>query len=214
MQKLDLTKCYKAYYTAKKVPELLDIERAQFLSITGKGDPSGKEYHDKIQALYSAAYNIKTMCKAIGKDFTVAKLEGLWSFDENKYQNLSITESPAMVPPREWTYRIMIRMPEYVTQEQVSASIRSVVARKQLLLAEAIELFTLTEGKVVQMLHVGPFVTEPETLEQIQKFMQMNGLKKNGFHHEIYLSDFNKTSPDKLKTILREPVSQTGGSFQ
>jgi hypothetical protein len=206
MAKLDLTKQHKAYYNAKKKPELLTIEKAQFLSITGKGDPSEKAYSDKIQALYSTAYAVKFFCKALDKDFVVAKLQGLWNFDEEKYKNLSIEEAPVKVPRSVWSYRMMIRMPDFVTKEQVKSAIQTVITKKQIQLATDIEFYEMEEGKVVQMLHVGAFANEPETLKQIQEFITENNLQRNGLHHEIYLSDFNKTSPDKLKTILREPV--------
>lgn len=206
MAKLDLTKQHKEYYNAKSQPELLTIEKAQFLTITGKGDPSEKAYSDKIQALYSTAYAVKFLCKALDNDFVVAKLQGLWNFDENKYQNLSIDEAPLTVPRIEWSYRMMIRMPDFVTKEQVKSAIQTVVTKKKIQLATDIEFYEMKEGKVVQMLHVGAFANEPVTLKQMQEFMMANNFQKNGPHHEIYLSDFNKTSPEKLKTILREPV--------
>jgi hypothetical protein len=206
MEKLNLTKHYKEYYTAKNQPELIEINAAQFLSITGKGDPAEKPYLDNIQALYATAYAIKFLNKALGKDFVVSKLEGLWNFDEDRYPNLSITEAPVKVPRSEWQYRMLIRMPEYITQEQVDVSIRNVVEKKKIALAAGIELYQMKEGKSVQMLHMGPFSNEPETLLKIQAFAKMNGLQRNGWHHEIYLSDFNKTAAENLKTILREPV--------
>jgi hypothetical protein len=206
MKKLDLTKHYKTYYSAKNQPQLLDIEAAQFLSITGKGDPSEKPYLDKIQALYASAYTLKFLNKAQGKDFVVAKLEGLWNFDEKKYANLSIYDAPVKVPRSEWEYRMLIRMPEYVTKEQVTASTLQVAEEKQIQLATEVELYGMKEGKVVQMLHNGPFINEPETLTQMMEFMEEKGLQKNGWHHEIYLSDFNRTPAEKLRTILREPV--------
>lgn len=206
MAKLDLTKQHKAYYSAKNKPELLIIEKAQFLSIKGKGDPSEKEFSDKVQALYATAYAIKFLCKALDKDFVVGKLQGQWSFDEGKYRNVSIDEASLKVPRNEWSYRMMIRMPEFVTREQLKSTIETVVTKKQIRLATEIEFYEMEEGKVVQMLHIGPFANEPVTLNQIQEFIVINNLKRNGLHHEIYLSDLNKTSPDKLKTILREPV--------
>ena len=97
-------------------------------------------------------------------------------------------------------------MPDFVKREEVENAIKAVLEKKQLFLAQEVELYEMNEGKAVQMLHKGPFNKEPETLEQMNKFMQANNFHKNGLHHEIYLSDFRKTSPDKLKTILREPV--------
>lgn len=206
MEKLDLTKTYKAYYTATSQPMLTDIPVASFLSIEGIGDPSGQQYAAHLQALYSVAYTIKFACKALGKDFTVAKLEGLWSFDETKYAHLSMAEASVKVPRSEWRYRVMIRMPEFVKAEQVESAIRQVLDKKQLLLVREITLFHMNEGKSVQMLHNGPFANEPETLQKMMEFIQAHGLERNGPHHEIYLSDFRKTAPEKLRTILREPV--------
>lgn len=206
MQKLDLTKAYKSYYTAKAKPELVIIEKAAYLSLRGMGDPSGKEFANCIQAMYATAYDVKFFYKNGGKDFTVAKLEGLWRFDEQKYSCVSIEEAPTKVPRSEWEYSLLIRLPEYITPEQVKVSVENVVLKKGIFLANEIEYFEMKEGKCVQMLHIGPFDTEPETLKQIMAFSQEHGLKKNGLHHEIYLSDFRKTAPEKLKTILREPV--------
>jgi hypothetical protein len=206
MEKLDLTKKYKSYYTAKDKPELVTIEPANFLSITGKGDPSEKRYSEKLAALYATAYTLKFAFKAIGKDFVVAKLEGLWSFDEREFGNPSISEAPLKVPRSEWNYRMMIRLPDYVTIDQINSAIDTVIQKKDLPFLNDIEYHSMNEGLVIQMLHVGPFNQEPLTLKKILGFVVDKGLKKNGLHHEIYLSDFNKTRPEKLKTILREPV--------
>jgi hypothetical protein len=205
MNKLDLTKKYKSYYTAKTTPNLVTIEAAQFISITGKGDPSAPEFTNHIQALYPIAYAIKFMHKANNNDFTVSKLEGLWWFDENKYPGKNMTTATE-VPRSEWEYRLLIRMPEFVTAKDLEKAKETVSAKKNAPLADKVEFFTLHEGKCIQMMHVGPFSTEPESLAQIAAFSAQNKLERNGLHHEIYLSDFRKTAPEKLKTILREPV--------
>lgn len=206
MEKLDLSKKYKSYFTAKTKPELLEFETAQFISICGKGDPSDKQFADTLEALYSTAYTLKFTYKLINKDFVVSKLEGLWWFDEKKFANKAISESCIEVPRSEWKYRLLIRLPEFITKQDIRQAKETVIEKKKIHLAKQIEFFIMKEGKSVQMLHVGPFSTEPETLQQIEKFMKTNNLIKNGLHHEIYLSDFRKTKPDKLKTILREPV--------
>ncbi|HEY8896168.1 MAG TPA: GyrI-like domain-containing protein [Niastella sp.] len=205
MHKLDLTKKYKAYYTAKTKPELVTIEAAHFISITGKGDPSGPEFTSHIQSLYPIAYAIKFVHKANNNDFTVSKLEGLWWFDENKYRGKNIATATE-VPRNEWEYRLLIRMPEFVTANDLEIAKETVSAKKDVPLAACVEYFTLHEGKCIQMMHVGPFANEPESLAQIAAFSEENNLERNGLHHEIYLSDFRKTAPEKLKTILREPV--------
>lgn len=206
MEKLDLARKYKPYYTAKAKPEIVDIEQASYLSITDKGDPSGKEFATSVQGIYSTAYDLKFHYKAEGKDFVVAKLEGLWRFDEQKFAGIGIDDAPTKVPRSEWEYSLLIRLPEYVTPEQVKISVENAVLKKGVFAANDVEYFEMCEGKCIQMLHVGPFNTEPESLKQIMAFSEAHGLKKNGLHHEIYLSDFRKTAPEKLRTILREPV--------
>ncbi len=206
MEKLDLTKKYKSYYTAKTKPELINVEAAQFLSILGKGDPSGAEFGVSISALYTVAYVIKFMCKAEGNDFTVAKLEGLWWYDEEKYKDVTISETPLQIPRSEWYYRLLIRLPEFVNAAHIAMGITTAIEKKQVAGAKDVELHLMGAHKAVQMMHIGPFDKESETLLQINEFMQANNLPRNGLHHEIYLSDFRKTAPDKLKTILREPT--------
>ena len=206
MSKLDLTKTDKIYYKAKTTPEIVFIEKANYISLTGKGDPSGKDFSEKIQALYTTAYIIKFMLKEVNNDFVVPKLEALWGFDNEKYASVSMDEAPQKIPRSEWNYRIMIRMPDFVTQEQTEEAIAIATNKKQNALAKTIEFFEMEEGKVIQILHIGPFETEPQTLKKIQEFSTENNLLQNGLHHEIYLSDFRKTAPEKLKTILREPV--------
>lgn len=206
MDKLDLANKHKTYYTAKTKPELIEIENAQYVSICGKGDPNDKAFSDRIEALYSTAYALKFIYKAKDKDFVVSKLEGLWWFDEVKYTGKTIATTSVEVPRSEWEYRLLIRLPEFVTKQDLEIAKETVISKKGIPLAKQIEYYVMNEGKCVQMLHVGPFSTEPETLKEIQKFCDANILTKNGLHHEIYLSDFRKTEPDKLKTILREPI--------
>lgn len=207
MEKTDLTKLHKSYYTAKKIPEIINFETVQYLAITGKGDPSGKEFSDNIAALYATAYAVKFICKAAQNDFVVAKLEGLWWYDENKFGNLSIVEAPQKVKRSDWEYRLLLRMPDFVTPEIVHKAIVSMIEKKSSPNIQNVHLFNLNEGKCVQILHIGPFDKEPETLMLINEFTTLNNLARNGLHHEIYLSDFRKTAPEKLKTILREPVA-------
>lgn len=205
MEKIDLAKKYKQYYTAKTQPEIITIPPVSYLSIAGKGDPSSKAFTKKIEALYPVAYTIKFMSKKNQQDFTVAKLEGLWWFD-GYYNNLTMSEAPKRIPRSEWQWRMLIRLPEFVTTAMIEEAKQTVITKKRLSSVADVQPFTLHEGKVVQMLHVGPFDREPETLKQMQDFMLQHNFQQAGLHHEIYLSDFRKTAPEKLKTILREPV--------
>lgn len=106
-----------------------------------------------------------------------------------------------------WNWKLMIRLPEYVNVEIVEAA-RQIAGSKKKELDELqkITYEKISEGKCVQMLHVGPYSTEPETVQRIQSYMEEHGLSQVGKHHEIYLSDPRKVEPAKMKTILRYPV--------
>ncbi|HEC87472.1 MAG TPA: hypothetical protein ENI49_06395 [Thermoplasmatales archaeon] len=196
--KLDLTKEYKTYYTAKTTPEIVEIEEGKFLTIEGKGAPGGKEFQAKSSALYSLAYGVKMLMKKEDKDFTVAKLEGLWWVDFDK----PYTE----VPREEWMWKLLIRQPEFITTEIVEKARQEVIKKKKLKLVREIKFEKMKEGKCVQILHIGPYSTEPESLEKMYNLMKEKGLVYNGFHHEIYISDPRKVPEERLKTILRQPV--------
>ncbi|WP_031525867.1 GyrI-like domain-containing protein [Dyadobacter crusticola] len=206
MNRQDLKKTCKSYYNAADRPEIVEFGIVQYISITGKGDPAGEEFAAHIQALYPVAYKLKFDAKAKGNDFIVPKLEALWWYDEQQYSGISISDAPLKIPRSEWEYRLLIRLPEQITASEVNTAVEAVFAKKQQELIKAVSFFELKEGKCVQVMHKGPFDQEPETLQILNDFTTRHDLKKNGLHHEIYLSDFRKTSPEKLKTILREPV--------
>lgn len=206
MTKTDIIKQYKREYTATNKPQVMVIGEANYLSICGIGDPSMPDYAARIQVLYAIAYTIKFECKKNNQDFVVSKLEGQWWFDEAKFPGLTISNAPQLVPRNEWNYRILIRMPEYVHEEMIREARHKFLQKTKNDLADEILLFRIPAGRAVQILHLGPFDTEPETLTVLGQFISGNELVKNGLHHEIYLSDFRKTKPEKLRTILREPI--------
>ncbi len=113
MEKLDLTKQYKSYYSAKPIPALVDIGSARYVAIEGKGDPSGEVFAADLEALFPVAYVLKFHFKALGQDFSVPKLEGQWWFDMKKFGMPSLASAPAKVPRSEWLYRLLLRMPHY-----------------------------------------------------------------------------------------------------
>lgn len=199
IKKIDLTKEYKTYYTAKTTPEVFEFDEAQFLTIEGKGAPGCKEFTTKVEALYSLAYGIKMPMKKEGKDFAVAKLEGLWWVESDK---------PALGVPREqWQWKLLIRMPEFVSNGIVEEAKTEVIKKKGIELIKEIKFEKIEEGKCVQIMHIGPYSDEPETIGKMKMFMKENNLVENGLHHEIYLSDPRKVAPRKMKTILRQPVN-------
>ena len=198
MSKLDLLKEYKSYYNAGKNPEIVEFDEANYLTIEGIGEPAGKMFVSKVEALYPLAYGIKKICKEQDKDFGVPKLEGLWWVEG---------DTPALEIPRsEWRWKLLIRMPEFITKE-LMFSVQPVVAKKKKNeLVQKIALEKMTEGKCVQIMHIGPYSTEHKTINELMAFIAANGISVNGKHHEIYLSDPRKNKPDKMKTIIRYPV--------
>ncbi len=198
MPKLDLIKKYKTYYKAGKKPEIVEFGEANYLSLEGKGEPGGEIFVSKVEALYPLAYGIKKVCKEQGSDFGVPKLEGLWWVESS---------SPALEVPRtEWYWKLLIRMPEFVTEEILTAVQPEVASKKKNALIQEIVFEKITEGKCVQIMHIGPYSTEPETINRMMKYITEMGLSVTGLHHEIYLSDPRKTEPEKMKTLLRYPV--------
>lgn len=203
---MDLTKEHKQYYSAKTQPELLEIEAVRYISIMGKGDPNGALFAEHLTTLYPVAYGLKFYAKDQGNDFVVPKLEALWDFDEQKYGNISMEDAPRKIPRSEWNYRLLIRLPDFIKNETVEFIKEQVYAKRPLNTIKKVELFEMPAKKIVQMLHIGPFEKEFETLVVLKEFIDQHKLGKGGSHHEIYLTDYRKTAPEKLRTILRETV--------
>ncbi|HJT74112.1 MAG TPA: GyrI-like domain-containing protein [Chitinophaga sp.] len=204
MTKLDLTKVHKELYAAGKKPQVLFVPAGHYLSIKGKGDPDGAVFAESVQALYTAAYSIKAGYKKTGQDFTVCKLEGIWWVANE--ENIKHYLEAMNIPREEWYWQLLIRMPDFVVNTTAQQLIQEAYLKKGSAYLKKVSLTAQVEGKSVQVMHNGPYATEPATIQLIVDFMEQEGLKKNGRHHEIYLSDPRKTAPEKLKTILRQPV--------
>lgn len=198
MNKLDLTKTDKNYYTAKKDPQLVDVSAYNYLNISGVSAPEAEVFTSAIEALYAVAYGVKFAYKEEGKDFVVPKMEGQWWVEG---------ELPFDQTPREeWHWNIVIPMPEFVSKSVVESAIQQAIAKKGLAQISEVEFKPLNEGKSVQILHLGSYEDEAPTLEKLFAFVAEQGLEINGYHHEIYLSDPRRTESSKLRTILRYPV--------
>lgn len=201
MIELDLKKTQRELYGAKPKPEFVEVPTRTFLMIDGHGDPDLPPYTAAVEALYSLAYPIRFALKNAGVvKYPVPPLEGLWWTDE-------FSDTPEHLRRDEWNWTMMIPQPSQVTGAVVAETLESVRREKgdrdeyrRLRLAE------FTEGLSVQMLHVGPFSTEPETMTRMVRYSDEHGRKWTGRHHEIYLSDHRRTEPAKLRTILRHGV--------
>ena len=202
MEKIDLRKELKRFYSPKEKPEIVDIPDFSFLTYTGKGEPGGEAYQESINALYGAVYTLKFSSKKAGRDFTVMPLEGIWWLDDPGVVNLDDA------PPREtWNWTSMILVPDFVTAGMLD-EIKSALVEKKGKAVERVKLERLHEGLTVQMLHVGPYSYEPKSQKLIQAFIEENGYCLRGRHHEIYMSDPRRASPEKWKTILRHPLEK------
>ncbi|MDL2236332.1 GyrI-like domain-containing protein [Christensenellaceae bacterium OttesenSCG-928-K19] len=203
--KLDYKKEYKDLYLPPKKPVTITVPPISFIMLDGKGDPNSREYQNAVSALYSLSFTIKMSKMGSEKidgyfEYVVPPLEGLWSsdgpFDFNKRDK--------------WTWTSMIRQPEFVTEDVFQWAVESVHRKKPEVDVSKVEFVRFDEGMCVQMMHIGPYATEPATVEIMQQYMEENGLiDVTGDirrHHEIYLSDPRKTKPENLKTVLRHPV--------
>ncbi len=202
VEKIDLRKELKRYYTAGKKPEVIDVPPGKFLSIFGRGEPAGDIYCSGLEALYSMSYALKFSCKKQGKDFTVMTLEGLWWWDDLTAFDLQ------QAPPRsEWNFKSMIRQPDFVTQKMVD-DVRPGVRDKKGSIVDEVILETFHEGLSAQVMHIGPYSEEGPTVKVLHDFIRGSGYKVRGRHHEIYLGDPRTSAPSKLKTIIRQPVER------
>lgn len=202
MEKIDLRKDLGALYKpSPSRPSLVDVPRLRVLAVDGVGKPGASAaFGDAIQALYPVVYTIKfTMKKAGTGDFSVMPLEALWW---NRADGaLDLTDKA------EWKWTAMIVVPDLVTGKELETARRAVAAKKSPAALAEVSLRTLDEGRAAQILHVGPYSAEEPTIRTMLAFIREQGLRPRGHHHEIYLSDPNRTAPEKLKTIVRQPVA-------
>jgi AraC family transcriptional regulator len=198
LTKLDLYKEHAADYATPRKPVLLNIAPAKYLTIVGSGKPGGDDFKQKIGALYGMAFTVKMASKFAGQDYTVCKLEGQFWAGE-------CGADFANTPKDEWRWKLMIRTPEFIGAKEMRAAIAAKSERDDL---KDVKLETIREGKCVQVLHVGPYEKEPESIEKMRAAAEDAGYEFHGVHHEIYLSDPRRVTPEKLKTILRIPVDR------
>ncbi len=202
MEKLDLKKQLKAYYSPSAKPEIVDIPELTYLTYTGRGEPGGEAYSEALAALYAAVYTLKFASKKRGSDFTVMTLEGIWWWDKPGIINLEDA------PPRDtWNWTSMILVPDFITATMFEEIKLDLIEKKGGAL-EKVKLERMHEGLSAQMLHVGPFSDEPRSQKILHGFIDENGYRLRGRHHEIYMSDPRRTPQEKWKTILRHPIEK------
>lgn len=206
----DFKKEYKEFYLPKSTPEIVDVPPMNFIAVTGKGNPNEEdgEYKQAVGILYAIAYTIKMSYKGEHKidgffEYIVPPLEGFWWQDGVDGINYSDKSS--------FNWISVIRLPDFVSVSDFEWA-KAEVERKKKLDCSKAEFMALHEGLCVQIMHIGSFDNEPETVAVMDSFLKENGYENDfsdkRLHHEIYLSDPRKASPDKLKTVIRHPIKR------
>jgi len=205
--KIDFKKELKhLYQPTSREFEVVDVPPMYFLIIDGQGDPNtAQEYQDALEALYAVAYKLKFISKkVVGKDYVVPPLEGLW-WAEDMEQFTTGGDKNA------WQWTMMIMQPEWVNQEMFENALDQVKKTKNPTALSKLRLERYHEGLAVQIMHIGSYDDEGPTLDKMHhEFIPGHGYEMTGKHHEIYLSDPRKVAPEKLKTVLRQPVKKFG----
>jgi hypothetical protein len=203
MGKIDFKRELKhLYQPSGKKFEVVDVPPLQFLMIDGHGNPNtAQEYQDAVETLYAVSYKLKFMSKKLlGKDYVVPPLEGLWWADD-------MSSFTSQRDKNQWDWTMMIMQPEWITQDMVEVAVQEVELKKELPALAKLRFATYHEGLCVQITHTGSYDDEGPILAQLHsEFIPNNGYKEAGKHHEIYLSDPRKVRPEKLKTVLRQPI--------
>lgn len=192
-------------YLPKKKPELVIVPRQKFFMISGKGDPNSKEFSEKIGILYSLAYAVRMMPRKGYTpegyfEYTVYPLEGIWDLTEEGRKS-------AILKKDELLYTIMIRQPDFVTEEVVNKAFEIVRKKGSNPLLDEVTFEAMEDGLAVQMMHVGSYDEEPQSFQQMKNFIRENNLEIVTLkHREIYISDSRRTEKSRLKTVLRYQV--------
>jgi hypothetical protein len=200
IQSIDHKKVFKDLYHPPKKPVILEIPAMHYLKIDGRGNPNdSEEFSEKTQLLYALSYAIRfDVKKHLKIAYTVMPLEGLWwAQDMDTFH----TRDKAA-----WQWTLMILQPEFVTAEMVETGKAEVIRKKKLEQVREIRFEPYEAGTVVTMLHIGSYDDETPNIQWMHTYAKDQGYQLHGFHQEIYLSDPRKTTAEKMKTILRQPI--------
>lgn len=188
------------YQQSEQEVSIVDVPELNYLMIDGHGDPNASpEYTAGIETLFPFSYAIRSIIKEEkGFKYVVMPLEGLWWTDD--------MESFTVEDKSDWQWTLMIMQPDFVTESIVKRARDNVRKKKDLPSLPDVRFESLNEGKSVQTLHIGPFSEEGPTVERVHEFIESYDYSLRGRHHEIYLSDMRRTDPERLRTIIRQPV--------
>lgn len=204
----DFKKEYKEFYMPKSRPEIIIVPKMNYIAVRGEGDPNEADgaYKKAVGVLYSVAYTIRMSYKGSHKidgffEYVVPPLEGFWRQGSNSDIDFS--------DKGKFSWISVIRLPDFVTEEDFKWAVDE-ASRKKKLDCSAAEFFTVEEGLCVQIMHIGAYDDEPRSVALMDDHIKENGyendLTEARLHHEIYISDPNKTIPKKRKTVIRHPI--------
>ena len=207
MDKTDFKKTLDSYQAKRGVFRLVEVPPLHYLMIDGHGDPNtSPAFAEAIETLYPIAYKLKFASKqGLGRDYVVPPLEGLWWADDmDAFSNRDKSQ---------WDWTLLLLVPDWIDQAMVDAAVEQVAAKDPPARLGDVRFDLLDEGLCVQTLHVGSFDDEGPVLQKLhEEFIPNQGLTPTGHHHEVYFSDFRRTAPDKLRTLLRQPVAQASST--
>lgn len=204
----DFKKEYREFYMPKSKPQIVDVPTANYIAVRGKGDPNSEdgEYKKAMSVLYSVAYTLKMSYKTDHRidgffEYVVPPLEGFWWQENGKPIDYGNKD--------DFRWISMIRLPDFITEKDFRWAVETATQKKKLDCSAA-EFLTVTEGLCVQIMHIGAFDDEPESIAIMDEYLRENGyendISETRMHHEIYLSDARKVAPEKLKTVIRHPL--------
>ena len=207
----DFKKEYKEFYMPKNKPEIVTVPKANYIAVRGKGNPNEIDgaYQRAISILYAVAYTLKMSYKTEHKiegffEYVVPPLEGFWWQDN--VDGIDYADKAA------FNWISVIRLPEFVTQKDFEWAVETASEKKKLDCSSA-EFLTVDEGLCVQIMHIGAFDDEPQTVALMDEYIARNGyendITESRLHHEIYLSDARKVAPEKWKTVIRHPIKRS-----
>lgn len=202
MLKEDLKSPFKhLYQPPSNQVVLVDVPVMHFLMINGSGNPkTNQDYQAAVEALYGLAYTLKFAIKnQHGIENPILALEGLWWTDEMRL--FSIDQKG------DWKWTLMLMQPESVTADQLAYARRELAKKKPSPALMEVRLESFHEGWSAQIMHLGPSSAEGPTIARLHAFIEEHGYTFRGKHHEIYLGDPRRTAPKKLKTVMRQPIS-------
>jgi len=207
----DFKKEYKEFYMPKNKPEIVTVPQANYIAVRGKGNPNEIDgaYQKAISILYAVAYTLKMSYKTEHKiegffEYVVPPLEGFWWQDN--VDGIDYADKAA------FNWISVIRLPEFITQKDFEWAVETASEKKKLDCSSA-EFLTVDEGLCVQIMHIGAFDDEPQTVTLMDEYIAQNGyendITESRLHHEIYLSDARKVAQEKWKTVIRHPIKRS-----